>query len=60
VSTGFEVLLTRWIVEGTLGWLSFYRRLQADYEYRCSHSATMLWIAHLRLLLKRRTGRKDY
>jgi transposase len=60
VSTLFQVLPTRWIVERTFGWLSLNRRLQADYEYHCGHSATMLWIAHLRLLLKRRTSRKDY
>jgi putative transposase len=60
VHSGFHILPTRWIVERTLGWMSFYRRLQADYEYHCGHSETMLWLSHLRLLLKRCTGRKEY
>jgi putative transposase len=60
VSTIFQVLPTRWIVERTFGWLSMYRRLQADYEYHCGQSENMVWLAHLRLLLKRCTGRKDY
>ena len=30
---GFKVLPKRWIVEGTLGWLSKERRNSKDYEF---------------------------
>ncbi len=32
-TSGFKVLLRRWVVERTLAWLGRYRRLSKDYEY---------------------------
>ena len=51
--TGFQVLPKRWIVERTFGWFNSYRRLSKDYEYRTDTSETMIYLAMIRLMLKR-------
>jgi putative transposase len=53
VSSGFQVLPHRWIVERTFGWLGRYRRLSKDYEETTSSSEAWLWLAGSRLLLAR-------
>jgi putative transposase len=50
---GFQVLPKRWIVERTFGWLFKSRRLCRDYEVRLDHSAAMIRICMIRLMLKR-------
>lgn len=50
---GFEVLPRRWVVERTFGWLNSSRRLSKDYEYLTSHSETMIYMAMIRLMVKR-------
>ena len=39
---GFAVLPKRWIVERTFAWLSKYRRLSKDYEFRPETSEAMI------------------
>jgi putative transposase len=50
---GFHVLPKRWIVERTFAWLNVYRRLSKDYEYYTSSSEAMIYLASLRMMLKR-------
>jgi putative transposase len=50
---GFQVLPKRWIVERTFSWFNSYRRLSKDYEYRTDTSETMVYLAMIRLMLKR-------
>jgi transposase len=49
----FEVITPRWIVERTLAWLNYSRRLSKNYEYTTSSSETMVKISHIHTLLKR-------
>jgi len=49
----FAILPKRWIVERTFGWLSKFRRLSKDYEFRTDNSETMILIAATRLMLAR-------
>ena len=41
----FAILPKRWIVERTFGWLSKFRRLAKDYEFRTENSETMIHFA---------------
>ena len=50
---GFVVLPRRWVVERTFAWLSQYRRLNKDYERLDSSSESMIYIAMIRLMLRR-------
>jgi putative transposase len=50
---GFTVLPRRWVVERTFGWLGRSRRLSKDYEYLPATSEVMIYIAMIRLMLKR-------
>lgn len=49
----FVVLPMRWIVERTFGWLGRNRRLSKDYEGTCSSSESWIYLAMIRLMLKR-------
>lgn len=49
----FEVLPRRWVVERTFAWLSRYRRLVRDYEKRPASSTAMVYIASIRIMLKK-------
>ena len=50
---GFAVLPRRWIVERTFGWLVRSRRLVRDYEVRTDHSEAFIYIAMIRIMLRR-------
>ncbi len=50
---GFHVLPKRWIVERTFAWFNPYRRLSKDYEYYPSSSEAMIYLASIRLMLRR-------
>jgi putative transposase len=50
---GFQVLPKRWIVERTFAWFNPYRRLSKDYEYYPSSSEAMIYLASIRLMLRR-------
>lgn len=49
----FAVLPKRWVVERTFGWLSKFRRLSKDYEYRTANSEAIILLAATRLMLTR-------
>src|ERR1035441_6915580 len=49
----FKVLPRRWVVERTFGWLGRYRRLNRDYERQAKTGETMVYLAMIRLMLKR-------
>jgi putative transposase len=50
---GFRVLPKRWIVERTLGWFNRYRRLSKDYEQDPRMSEAFVYLASIRLMLRR-------
>jgi putative transposase len=52
---GFEVLQWRWLVERTLSWISANRRLAREYERDPRASETWVYMAMVRVLLKRIT-----
>ena len=58
-AVGFEVLPKRWVVERTFAWLDFFRRLSKDYEYSTTVSESMIYIASIRIMLKRLTRKQD-
>ena len=49
----FEILPKRWVVERTFSWLNNSRRLSKDYEINIDSAEAMIYISHLRTLLKR-------
>ena len=50
---GFVVLAKRWIVERTFAWFTFHRRLVKDYEGYAATVETFIWLAMIRLMLRR-------
>ncbi len=59
-AVGFEVQPKRWIVERTFAWLYCFRRLSKDYEYYTTTSESMVYLASIRLMLKRLTAEKNH
>jgi transposase len=54
-AAGFHVLPKRWIVERTFTWLGRCRRLAKDFENLARTAIAFLWLAPIRLLLRRLT-----
>jgi putative transposase len=52
----FIVMPRRWVVERTFGWLGRYRRLNRDYERQAKTGETMVYLAMIRLMLRRITA----
>ena len=50
---GFKVLPRRWVVERTLAWLGRFRRLSKDYERKPTSSEGHVYIASIRLMLRK-------
>lgn len=50
---GFEVIPRRWVVERTFAWLNNSRRLSKDYERLPKTSESLIYLAMIRLMLKR-------
>jgi len=50
---GFKVLPHRWVVERTFGWLMKQRRLVRDYEETISSAENWVYIAMIRIMLRR-------
>lgn len=50
---GFQVLPKRWVVERTLAWLGWNRRLSKDYELNPNSAECFLFLAAAVVLLKR-------
>ena len=52
-TTGFKVLPRRWLVERTIGWLMLQRRLVRDYEQTESSAEAFIYLAMIRIQLRR-------
>ena len=50
---GFVLLKKRWVVERTLGWLVWCRRLNKDYELLSETSETLIYLAMIRIMVRR-------
>ena len=50
---GFAVMPKRWIVERTLAWLNRCRRLAKDVENRTRHAVAFVYLASIRLMLRK-------
>lgn len=50
---GFHVLPRRWVVERTFAWLLVNRRLSRDYERLCATTETWIYLAMIRLMVRR-------
>lgn len=49
----FCLLPRRWVIERTFGWFYWCRRLSRDYEYTTASAEAFLYLASIRLLLRR-------
>ena len=52
-TVGFKVLPRRWVVERTFGWFMRQRRLVRDYETTASSAEAWIYIAMIRIQLRR-------
>jgi putative transposase len=50
---GFRGLPRRWVVERTFSWLGQNRRLSKDYERLCASAEAFVYVAMIRLMVKR-------
>ena len=50
---GFQILPKRWVVERTFAWLVRQRRLARDYERLPESSEALIYIAMIRLMVRR-------
>ena len=50
---GFIPVAKRWVVERTIAWTNFFRRLVKDYEYTVSSSVSWLYLANIQIMLQR-------
>ena len=50
---GFVLIPRRWVVERTFSWLYNYRRLSKDYERLPQTSESLIYLAMIRLMLRR-------
>jgi putative transposase len=55
-AAGFVVLPRRWVVERTLAWLNRNRRLAKDFEASIASAKAWLYLAGIRLLIRRLAG----
>jgi putative transposase len=55
----FEVLPKRWIVERTLAWISHCRRLARDFERHARTVVAFVYLAMIRLMLRRLTATRS-
>jgi transposase len=49
---GFVPVAKRWVVERSIAWDNFFRRIVKDYEYTVSSSANWLYLANIRIMLQ--------
>lgn len=50
---GFVPIAKRWVVERSIAWTNFFRRIVKDYEYTVQSSASWLILANLTIMLQR-------
>jgi putative transposase len=55
---GFRVLPRRWVVERTFAWQSQNRRLSKDYERLCTTGEALIYVAMIRIMLRRLARRQ--
>jgi len=53
VLAGFRVVPKRWVVERTLAWLTQHRRLVRDYERSEASATAWIYVALIRIMLRR-------
>jgi transposase len=51
--TGFVPVAKRWVVERSISWTNFFRRIVKDYEYTISSSVGWLLLANIQIMLQR-------
>lgn len=49
----FVPVAKRWVVERSIAWTNWFRRLVKDYEYTVSSSVNWLYLANIQLMLQR-------
>ena len=52
---GFIVLPRRWVIERTIAWIMRNRRMSRDYEFLCETTEALIYVAMIRLMLRRLT-----
>jgi hypothetical protein len=52
-SRGFVPVAKRWVVERTISWSNFFRRIVKDYEYTTSSATGWLYLANIQIMLQR-------
>ena len=52
---GFVPIAKRWVVERTIAWTNFFRRIVKDYEYTVQSSVAWLILANMTVMLQRIT-----
>jgi transposase len=50
---GFVPIAKRWVVERTIAWTNFFRRIVKDYEHTILSSETWVILANLTIVLQR-------
>jgi transposase len=50
---GFVPIAKRWVVERSIAWTNFFRRIIKDYEYTVSSSVAWLYLANSQIMLQR-------
>lgn len=50
---GFQVIPKRWIVERSIGWFNWFRRLSKDYEANTASSEAWVYIASISMLIRK-------
>jgi len=50
---GFVPVAKRWVVERSIAWTNFFRRIVKDYEYTVSSSVSWLYLANIQIMLQR-------
>jgi transposase len=50
---GFVPIKVRWVVERTISWTNFFRRIVKDYEHTVLSSATWILLANITIMLQR-------
>lgn len=56
---GFAVEAKRWVVERTIAWFNFFRRIQIDYERTEESSAAFVYFANISMILAKFDNRTE-
>jgi transposase len=50
---GFVPVAKRWVVERSIAWTNYFRRITKDYEYTLVSSVSWLYLANIQIMLQR-------